>query len=405
MYRLILACLCLFWCVSCTTAQDTPPTSDHPLVTMLKRTPMRFANEELYYLDFRAVEDALAYVDRPPAGQIFYNDWTGYAQRWVSAPRILDMLLPARDTYMVMMGFELRDVNRLFTFGALPDTATIWWGEFDEEAIRNAHLARGFSPVIVQDAEAWCYSGDCSTDIEINLRGRGDGNLFNSGTGNSVPFLIWDDLLISTLQQTILEALARVADGDSLYDNPDIRALAQASTATEGLLVNWIVIPAVNADMMSGVEVILDDLKSQVADTYNPLPMYNAVAIADRQEGDDMVALVMVVYADESTAQTAAIELEARIANFNDYINRRSATLEPIWSSVSGFSISQSVYVSDMGRYVAVIRMAYDTPTEEQAFGSSGSGNAVLPDARVFQRIWRSFIMRDFYPLWTGLGE
>jgi len=380
-------------------------SNDHPLFDMLKRTPMRFADSELYYLDFRAVEDALPYVDRPQAGQIFYNDWTRYAQRWVGASSYIDIdeILRAEDTYMLLMGFELRDVNRIFSFGSQPDNATIWSGEFDEEAIRTAHTARGFSAITMNGAEAWCYSGDCSTGKEINQQDRVNGNLFDSRLGRKVPFLMLDDLLISTPSQTTLEESANIAN--SLYDNADIQALAQASTAPDGLLVNWIFIPAVHADRIDGVSAVLANLKSLIIPTYNPLPMYNAVAIADRQEGDKMVALVLTVYGDDATAQTAATELESRIATFNDYISRRDATAQPIWSTISGFSISHSVYKSDTGRYVAVIRMEYDTPTEEQAFVSIGSGNAVLPDAMVFQHIWWSFIRRGFYPLWTGQDE
>lgn len=381
---------------------STSTNESHPLFDMLKRVPMEFVNTIITYTDFRAVEDALPYVERPNEGQIFYNDWTGYIQRWYTGADFAGTVFAGAENYLATVGFELRDVNRVFTFGDQPNNGTLWSGDFDEDAIRTAHTARGYSAVTINDAQAWCYEGDCSIGMTPNVQEREMGNIFDRGLGRKIPFVMWDDTLISTPQQSILEGVTNLSE-NRLYDNADVRALAQAATAPDGLLVNWWLLSERQLQgtlNLSSQDFNPNDFNSY---TYQNLPTYNAVAIADRQEGDRMVALIMLAYNDEASAQSAATEFSARVASFTDRLFRRES--EPIWSNVLGALITHSTYASDTGRYVAIVRIEYATPTEEQAFARRGSEEYYAPDARAFNYLTRSISGGGFYPLLITWNE
>lgn len=378
-----------------TTTTTTIPTGEaHPLFDMLKRTPTQFIETYMSYTDFRAVEDALPYVERPESGQLFYDNWTGYSERWYMFADFKQNLTRGVDSHLTTMGFEFRDVNRIFAYGRPPENGVIWSGDFDEQAIRDAHTARGYSATTINDIEAWCYEGDCTTGTRTNPVEPDMGNLFDNRLGRKVPFLIWDDTLISAPSATTFEQTAQLPDG-SLYDNADIRALAQAATAPQGLLVNWMLLPVTEVSLPFITEQI-----EGITDNYQTLPPYNAVAIADRQERDRMVALVMLTYNDEATAQIAAEELSARMSNFS-----ARNWLPPISESVPGALITHSTYTSDTGRVVAIVRIEYDTPTAEQAIASPSSRETYLPDAEVFRIMYDNINSRSLYPLGLGWND
>lgn len=417
-YMIRLMILWLVWVSLYSTIgaqSDETATDTHPLFDMLKRVPIEFADTAISYTDFRAVEDALPYVERSEKGELFYGGWLGYTRRWYTNADFRQTIVSGGESYLVTVGFELRDINRLFTFGNRPNNGTIWSGDFDEEVIRTAHTARGYSAVTINDTEAWCYAGDCSTQMRPDAQQIERSNIFDPDLGRKIPFVMWDDTLISVLQPSILEDVANLTE-NTLYDDADIRALAQAAIAPEGLLVNWMLwnVGDVNP-YPSSVLPDLERIAGLSADTtqfstyeYQNLPPYDAVAIADRQEGDRMVALLMVTYGDEVSAQIGAVELSARVASFTaQSLFRDITSLTPILDFIPGAIVSHAVFVSDTGRYVAIVRIEYDTPTLEQALAANTlSEDAYAPDARAFRMLYEGIgLRRSFYPLWTVWNE
>ncbi|HRF98842.1 MAG TPA: hypothetical protein PLZ51_26715, partial [Aggregatilineales bacterium] len=260
-----------------------------------------------------------------------------------------------------------------------------------------AHIARGYDIVRFNEAEVWCYEGDCSNGMTVNPQGREQGNIFDPQLGRKVPVLLADNQLISSPQQALLQDIT-APNAQTLYNSPNVLTLAQAATAPEGLLVNWMVLPIADADI-DPTSALGDRLTSEQREEYlanmgnvgtyiyQNLPPYRAVGIADRQEGERMVCLIMLVYDDSATAETAATELSARVADFSDAIIRKSDT--PIFTAIQGMTITHSVYASPTtGLFVAIVRMDYDTPTSEQAHAPMGSDEVYLPDARAFRYVW-----------------
>lgn len=384
-------------------------SESHPLFDMLKHAPISAVSGEIGYLDFRAVEDALPYVDKPAEGDVIYDDWTTYTMRWYGIPKNLTWnLIQTGESSLQTVGIEIRQMNRTLEFGTLPDVGTVWSGDFDEEAIRTAHIARGYSPVVINNNEEWCYAGDCTTGTEANPQAIEVGNIFDPQMGRKVPFLLWDNLMMSAPQHAILEEVT-APNAQTLYNSPNILSLAQAATAPEGLLVNWMVLPVADADTTIR-RYTPEDIQPAISNgyAYQNLPVYRAVGIADRQEGDRMVCLIMLVYGDYATAESASAELSARLTNFTEYtLTRQTITRDEaggfIFMDILGMAITHSVYTSpSTGLFVAVVRMAYDTPTSEQAHATLGSAESYAPDARAFRYIFTSaFLRRDFYPLWT----
>ncbi|HRF98843.1 MAG TPA: hypothetical protein PLZ51_26720, partial [Aggregatilineales bacterium] len=117
-------------------SQTTTITTDesHPLFDMLKHAPIRFADSWIYYLDFRASEDALPYVDKPAEGEMTDDNWMGYTMRWHAIPLSLSggVFTRIAEDVLTTVGLEFRQIDRTLTFGNRPEVGTIWSGDFDE---------------------------------------------------------------------------------------------------------------------------------------------------------------------------------------------------------------------------------------------------------------------------------
>jgi hypothetical protein len=156
---------------------------------------------------------------------------------------------------------------------------------------------------------------------------------------------------------TIEAVIAAAQDEqDSLADNPNYRALAEAVSAPDGLLLQALFFSPVDLGLIPG-----DPLGEQdPTETYGPLMPYTLAVLADRQEGNDQVHLVGLVYADVSQAQAAADEVAARLSTM-------SLPQQPDELLVERFDaqVTASVYESEStGFAVAIVEVGYALPAE-----------------------------------------
>lgn len=369
---------------------------DHPLLQMLNMVPADYAGSPIAYLDFRAVEDARDYLEKPESyAALMASDVNlDFTWRWQSAPESVGRNFARLEEMPVVMGFDFFDINRTLQFGMPPAMGIIWQGNFDMEQVAEAHTARDYIETEINGITAWCPAAGCDQGMQTDVRNAQPANIFDNGIGRKVPFLVQPGYLLSSPDLGTLEASVGAINGKSLADDPAYRALAEAFTMPEGLLIGV-------QFLDSTVQVSSDldaALPAEIA-AYGSLPPYLAVAIADRQEGDQQVALIALAYANVEEAEAAAPELANRISTFSDVITRGEGQ-SPLMEDVRGAEVSSRVYSTDEIS-VAVVEIRYDTPTQEEENATPSLENNPVRPALVYWYLTRAYRQRSLYPLWV----
>ncbi|MEW6578903.1 MAG: hypothetical protein AB1435_06875, partial [Chloroflexota bacterium] len=127
------------------------------------------------------------------------------------------------------------------------------------------------------------------------------------------------------------------------------------------------------------------------AEDLGPLPPYALTVLADRQEGNDQVHLIGLVYADAPTAQAAADVLAGRIADF-----RLSTRPDEVLVEQFGATVTASVVESEAdGLAVALVEARYPLPAER-----TDAGGRFLSAGRLYSMWVQAIMRREFTPLW-----
>jgi hypothetical protein len=417
---LVVLCLAVYSVCAAAFAQPTRgQESSSPLLEMLAYVPstLEIRNGWTYYMDFRAVEDARDWLEKPESLQALLDadESLNFTYRWLSAPQSVANRFRELVDMPSVVGFDFYNIDRTLSFGEPPANGVIWQGNFDAQRIADAHTARGYEQTEIGGFTAWCAVEGCDAGLTLDPTNRELANVFDTGLGRKVPFLITPDYLISSPTVGVLEAAARTANGRSLADDRAFRTLTNAITDPEqysGQLVNMhffgTPLTLVEIDLTrprNDLFIRNFELLAVEMEGYGDLPMYEYMAFADRQEGDDQVAIIALVYSSEADATTGANEVANRLPTFNDVIVRGSALTEPLitTSSHESAEFEGRVYAdSETGKYAAVIEVRYDTPTQEQeTAGFSLTENNARSPALVYNQMLQSVYARGFYPVWV----
>ncbi|MCI0351029.1 MAG: hypothetical protein L0Z53_16510, partial [Acidobacteriales bacterium] len=363
-------------------------------------------SDVVYYQDFRAVENARNYLSRPESGAAFLasDPSLGFTQRWYAAPdQVRSGFFPLLEEMPATVGFDFFDINHTLVVAAPPAMTVIWSGDFDLDAIAAAHGARGFQQAEINGVPAWCGEAGCDSGMQQNIRNVEHGNLFDPAIGRQVPFLIFPDTLVSSSALEMLEAIADASQENmpSLLDAPEYRTLAEAITdnsAYSGELVSALVFPTEATMMVANLndpislvpmmeilrietqeelEQLVNALADFVAD-YGTLPPYQLAAMADRQEGDQQVAVIALAYESAEDAELAAPELARRLESFSNFLVTRSD--DPLLNLFPSTSIEARVYTSaETGFSAVVVEVRYPTPSQEEEQAPLSSPNEGPP--------------------------
>ncbi len=382
--------------------------ADNPLLDMLALVPADAAPTDAVpifgYADYRALEAARG-LENPGTFEAFDADEEGVAGYWRNAlfrlssgPR-LDYLFAQVIDMPRLVGFEWFDVNRGLTFGIPPAEGTIFAGEFDTGNMGEALSARDFEQVDYEGVAIWRRFEDGSVSIED----REPGDPFGGALGRAARIAVIpgnDDMiyLANSAADIGTQMMVDAAQGNvaSLADDPDYRALAEAVTDSNyygGVLIQASVFHVFRVGFVPDEPVMAggdEDAPDPMAD-YGELPVYSLAMLADRQEGDEEVHIVALVYADADTAQIAAEELAARLGTFARHD-------DPTFILVDyyGSQIETHVYENEeIGRAVAVVEVRQVGPE----LGETGDSGMLIAPGRMFS-IWNGLMARwQFYPI------
>ncbi|MBP8973015.1 MAG: hypothetical protein KBH93_04000 [Anaerolineae bacterium] len=307
--------------------------------------------------------------------------------RLAAGPEALSYVFPSAGQMAGTVGFEwLLDVDRSLEFGDPPGVGLLLGGEFDTEAIGAALQARDFSQADVSGVTVW-HRFD---DLAISAADRDTADPFGGHLGAAARIALLPDMLANARSWPLINGIIGAAQGNlpSLADDPAYRALAGAITAPDGLLIQALffsgeALQAAGDPAQLGLAMPAADL--------GPLPPYALAVLADRQEGNDQVHLIGLVYADAPTAQAAADVLATRIADF-----RLSTRPDIVLAEEFGATVSASVIEREAdGLAVALVEARYPLPAER-----SDAGGHFLSAGRLYSLWVQAIMRREFTPLW-----
>jgi hypothetical protein len=427
-YLLLLALLLALHTTPAQAADDD--RLDHPFVTMLDQIPATGAFSPIItYGDYRAAEQARVrqlspstYAEYAALDSFDTSFWLWTYSR--IAYLKFDTSLHFSRTAPLMgttVGYDWFDIDRIMTYGLYPDNGILLGGEFDPDAIAQAHTTLNYAPSQINGIPAWCSPNGCEDGGRVNLSNAFNGTLFGSRYGRYQTFLTPPGYLASASEYSILEETAATIAGEqpSLLDAPAYRALVAAlfdPTRYNGPFVQAQIYPAesiyadIDLTQFDDAESYLEALRTRAVSIYfRPrqqwqmfpygfLPAYDLLAFADRQEGDDQVALIAAVYRDRADAETARDELHQRVITYanEDLTNQVRPFLDQFDSKI----IPPRLFQADDGYTVLIIEVQYPRVQEDEVFFRPVNTQAMQP-AILYQFWLRGMEFNSFYPAWN----
>ncbi|MFC2095088.1 hypothetical protein ACFLSW_01425 [Candidatus Bipolaricaulota bacterium] len=376
------------------SAQDDPSVSE--LYTMLSYVPadvamiesgwatVRFVNYEALLESegltlFRALGSVDLLMNAVPLGAIL--------GRVVAGPEALTYLFASAGQMADVVGFEwLLDVDRSLEFGEPPGIGLLLGGNFDVAKIASTLESRGFSLADIQGVPVWHRFNDFS----ISLAAREVADPFGGYLGAAARIALLPDTIGNGRTWLLIEAIISAAQSTqpSLADDPVYRALAEAVSASGGLMIQALLFsgtalrPASNR-AQSGQESTED---------LGLLPQYLGAVLADHQEGDDQVHVIGLACDDIATARAAAEVLARRVEEFHPASSPDDVLVARFGATVN----TREVWQSEDGLVVAMVEARYPIPAE-RTNPETGQYNT----RGLLFRAWvRAVLHRGFTPLW-----
>ena len=259
------------------------------------------------------------------------------------------------------MGFDLiQDVDCILEFGASPYNGLILGGDFDAAAVGAALSTRESYPFEQSDVNGvtvWHRFDDGTQNPAM----RDPADPFYGHLGGAARIAILPGYLAGAQVWEITEHTIAAAQGeyDTLADDPAYRALADAITAPDGWLIQALFFDPADIGVIPEETRLSAEDFDAITEEYGSLKPYQLAVLADRQEGQDQVNLIGLVYPDAVTAANAAEEVARRL---NTLTERRSG--ENIVEQF-GAQVSSYVYESEStGNAVAIIEARYPLPED-----------------------------------------
>ncbi len=421
-YMLLLLTAFLLLLIAPVHAQDgsdVDTDTPSPLLALLDRVPAQFAPlDEPLQLDF--IDFAALYALAPelppgvPSLETFddlsalesldgklYQSWFSVVNRQATGSAELRMAFGYGDM-RAANGFGYFEVTQALVIGMPPTQITYYAGDFDLDAVREALAARDYESVDRDGVETLCWTEGCDRGLETDLPSRDPANVFGADLGRRFPVALTasDDgtpLLMTSAGIGAVDLAASMGGEDApnpLGQRTDIRRLVDAmTTADYDALIQVQFLSPLETTLASVMDITTGEIIDPADEAFGVLPVYLMAAIYDAQVGEEQVAGLAAVYADEATAQAAVDVMAARLdawAPMAQRLDELPATL------------STRVLAPDDGGIgtVAVLEIRYPNPdlNDPDAFMVPTGGN-------VYLMLVQARYQRDLQPLILALTD
>lgn len=215
--------------------------------------------------------------------------------------------------YPAELGFDFFDISHTIEFGQPPEQAFVLFGDFTEERVAAAFMARGY----FQDGALLCPAAGCDTGHTVDLANRNPGNPFGGALGRSFPVWATAQSVATSPSLAALNRIVTAAGTDTLADLPEVQAL-------DAVLAGWPLLVGVSIanPLLLAVADPLQPAEDQAVLAAQPLPPYSLIAYASTADADNEYGLVLLVYGDASSAEQAAAALDVRLTQLHSITRR-----------------------------------------------------------------------------------
>ncbi|MGC9529914.1 MAG: hypothetical protein ACP5G2_04760 [Candidatus Bipolaricaulaceae bacterium] len=303
--------------------------------------------------------------------------------RIAAGPQALQYLFSSAGRMAEVVGFEwLTHVDRSLEFGEPPAVGLVLEGPFDTGAIAAALAGRGFEQRTVNGVEVWHRFDDWT----VNLTARELADPFGGHLGAAARIAVLPATLLSGRGWGIVEAGIAASQGEisSLGDDAGHRALVEVLAGADYPPIQALLFPG-PALRVHGEDWPADDLSDRLAP-------YLLAGLADRQEGDDQVHVIGLVYPDADNARAASEVLHRRIQAFA----LPQAPQEPLVERFGAAVTPAVIQRPQEGLSVAVVEVRYPLP-----YPRLDAQTGMYTVGGQLYRLWvQAILMRAFSALW-----
>lgn len=425
---LFMLSISMLWCATSVFVSAQIPIVDRQssLRNMLAFVPDNDQTREALtgYIDYRAMQsingftlDPANYADFENLSDYEQRLWLQRSRRWQTGPQFSQYLRAAGTDAEQITGFDAFGVDRALIFGNPPAQGMILETATERSAFEEAHRARNYTQTEINGITAWCSENGCDSGLQQDFINREIGNLFDpSALGRRPPVLVTDGYYASAFVLEVIESMADAYNGtaNSLADSADYGAITDAILDSEhfsGDLMQVVFLPPsefytidfTSPDPYTVVTPQLNDTQAPMVSwaDYGELAGWTLAAIADRQDGDQISAVLMLVYSDQASAEQAATEVGQRVLTFADELRFSDPT--PLINAIDGGVIPTEPYVyeAEGGYFVAVVALDYPAPPEGAENLGLSSSDPAPPPGMLFIRWINAVYTRTFDVLWN----
>lgn len=311
-----------------------------------------------------------------------WNTWMANAQRlyYSGPPAVMQYLMAGYADSLALHGFEWFAIDQALIFGVPPSQGVALAGAFAPEAVRAALAERDYIGTTIAGVDALCWAEGCDQGQRMDFAARDPAFLFGGALGRREPVALLPGLLLISPDDAVLTAMVAARDGDSVLGLPAYQALLEALESEASDLIQANIL---DASDVAGGWAAPESLGVDPA-ALGTLPTYALALLADCQAGDDQIARILLVYADEISAEQGAAELGVRLANFN---------VNGMYEAV-GAQLEAARVIPTAAGWVAAAGVRYPT-------SANAPGRTVDPASpgRIYRMWMNSMFRREFMPI------
>jgi|GEM_PF-4123418 len=386
-------------------AQDPTP-ADNDFLNAFRYLPALVTQDETFGLTFsytsQVANDAANGFNFWDASQDDPDLWFGFLDR--ARYTNVFIYLSQGEAVTQTVGIAPQQIDQVLEATSI-NYPTFYFGEFDQDAIAAALSADDYE----LDGVIW-GRGEMGTFDIYNWQESANTNLFTSGRPSAARVgILSTGVAVTTNNDRVVEIATLLDSGEapfeSVTDLPDFQALAnalanppiiQATVFTPFSATNDLFFAPIPVELSIEAEdeVILQtgfDTPLDLSD-WGELPPSGWVVLFDRQDGDDQVNGIALVYDNQAAAEQAATELTIRLRDFE--------FIDGIYTDL-GVQIDESQIIESNGYFVVVasLRYPYDLTIVDETF------NNPRELAFLYNR-WQSLIFqREFFLLQSTLQD
>lgn len=350
----IVLCALITLVISPSVAQEEPlPDSRPGLLRVLSAAPdiadIRTAPFIASYVDYQAVFAARGFdipVDSATFMAMSSDSKRSIAlalpqagsDKFVKSFNVLDEM-PA------VTGFDFFQIGRAVEVGTPPANAVVLEGEFDTQAVIDAHLARDYTVALSDDfGTTLCPADGCDSGMQMDLNNRNPANPFGGDLGQSQPLIVSDSLILNTRTYPLLVTMSGAVQGrtTSLAEAKDVQAVANILAYRQYVSAVVLISPAatsvIDATASSGR---FSNFMRQL-DSLPALPMYSLMSVSFTSDGGYDYGDVLLIYPDIDSASRAYESIVARLEVIES-VRVEGRTVEQLFSESGEFLLPQVV--------------------------------------------------------------